>query len=189
MKHCSIEDCEKRHYARGWCKRHYDRWRKHGDPLGAAYQGPEAAFLAKTEPLVGEPAHTIWKGATDRYGYGSLRVNGRSVKAHRYAWERANGPIPDGMFIDHACHERSCVNPDHLRLATPQQNQQNRSGARSGRKHDLPRGVTRRERGYQAQVQHNGKRLCLGTYDTPELASQAAETKRAILFGEFAGRA
>lgn len=31
---CSIEGCDKRHEARGWCESHYQRWKKHGDPLG-----------------------------------------------------------------------------------------------------------------------------------------------------------
>ncbi len=188
MTGCTIDDCDAEHYARGWCRRHYERWQRHGSPLGAAYQGPEAAFIARTEPLCWSDC-IVWTGGTTRDGYGRLRVNGRSVKAHRYAWERVNGPIPDGAVIDHTCFERSCVNPDHLRLATPQQNVQNRSGAMPGRIHDLPRGVYRHGRGYRARVEHNGTRHNLGTFDTPEEASAAAETERAILFGDFAGGA
>lgn len=30
---CSIDDCERRHFGRGWCQLHYQRWRTHGDPL------------------------------------------------------------------------------------------------------------------------------------------------------------
>ena len=94
------------------------------------------------------------------------------------------------MFIDHMCYVRSCVNTGHLRLATPQENQQNRSGAWRGRKHDLPRGVTPSGRGtYYARVNHNGANLYLGTFSTPEEASAAAQNKRALLYGEFAGRA
>lgn len=29
---CSVEDCETPAFCRGWCSRHYQRWRKHGDP-------------------------------------------------------------------------------------------------------------------------------------------------------------
>jgi hypothetical protein len=37
--------------------------------------------------------------------------------AHRAAWVAANGrQIPDGMTVDHICHVRPCVNPEHLRL-------------------------------------------------------------------------
>ena len=55
--------------------------------------------------------------------------------------------------------------------------------------HDLPRGVTPNGRGYRARVGLNGTDHYLGTFDTVESASAAAEAKRALLFGEFAGRA
>ena len=38
------------------------------------------------------------------------------VTAHRASWVHFNGPIPDGMTVDHLCRVRRCVNPDHLRL-------------------------------------------------------------------------
>ena len=190
MKTCSIDGCEKEHVARGFCSMHWQRWREHGDPLGGneRFATPEEAFLARTEPLLWSGC-VVWTGGVDGGGYGRLRVNGRMVSAHRWAWEREHGPIPDGMFIDHTCWERSCVNPEHLRLATRSQNNAYLSGARSGRKHDLPRGVTPNRRGYSARVKHNGQSHYLGTFDTPEEASAAAETKRAILFGAFAGGA
>ena len=187
MTTCTIGDCEKEHFARGWCSMHYFRWHRHGDPLATlTYANPEEAFLARTEPLVWSGC-IVWTGALGRGGYGMLHVNGRRVLAHRYAYEREHGPIPDGMFIDHMCFERACVNPEHLRLATRSQNSANRSGATRGR--DLPRGVTPSGRGYKAEVRHNGQRHYLGTFDTPGEASAAAQAKRAILFGDFAGRA
>lgn len=191
MKICSVDGCEKGgKIVRGWCHMHYTRWREHGDPLGGneRFATPEDAFLARTEPLLWSGC-IIWTGALDGGGYGRLHVNGRLVKAHRWAWEREHGPIPDGMFIDHTCWERACVNPGHLRLATRSQNNAYLSGARSGRIHDLPRGVYLNGRRYLARVGHNGKLHHLGTFGTVEEASAAAETKRRILFGEFAGGA
>ena len=32
---CSIADCNRPARSRGWCGAHYERWRKHGDPLGS----------------------------------------------------------------------------------------------------------------------------------------------------------
>ena len=189
MKHCSIGGCEKRHYARGWCRSHYRRWQRHGDPLVTlTYATPEEAFLARTEPLLWSGC-VVWTGVTNSGGYGQLAAYGRMVYAHRFAWEQINGPIPAGMFIDHTCYVRSCVNTDHLRLATPQENQQNRSGADKGRKHNLPRGVTPRGRGYAAEVQSGGVRRHLGIFRTPEEAAAVASAKRKELFGEFAGAA
>lgn len=33
---CSVDGCEEQHYGRGMCGKHYQRWWKHGDPLGKA---------------------------------------------------------------------------------------------------------------------------------------------------------
>lgn len=188
MKTCNIDGCEKRHEARGMCKAHWERWRKHGDPLqggpiGLRASSPADAFAARTER---QGDCLIWTGSCNPGGYGQLSVNGRIVRAHRFAWEQINGPIPAGMVIDHTCWNRACVNTEHLRLATHKQNNSNLSGVRKNGG-GLPRGVYRRERGYSAAVQSGGVRHNLGTFDTPEEASAAAQTKRAILFGDFAG--
>ena len=76
-----------------------------------------------------------WRGAVNSKGYGTTtKVKtgpGRAPRAyaHRMAWEVFNGPIPDGLYVDHVCHNRRCINPEHLRLATPAQNLENRAGA------------------------------------------------------------
>ena len=185
---CNIGGCDRTLYARGWCSKHYKRWRRHGDPRGggpANYSTPEEAFAARTER---RGRCLVWTGSKDSGGYGQLRVNGRVTKAHRYAWEEANGPIPDGMMIDHICHNRTCVNVEHLRLATRQQNNSNRAGVSGFRKHNLPRGVSPNGPNYMARVKRLGVSYYLGTYATPEEASAVAVRAREDLFGEFAGR-
>lgn len=30
-KVCKVEDCTAKHYSKGWCSKHYNRWLRHGD--------------------------------------------------------------------------------------------------------------------------------------------------------------
>lgn len=61
------------------------------------------------------------KGITTN-GYSRLRINGKQIQAHRWAWELVNEKIPDGMVLDHICRNRKCVLPSHLRVVTQQEN-------------------------------------------------------------------
>ena len=42
--------------------------------------------------------------------------------AHRIVYELIKGKIPEGLFIDHLCRVRNCVNPDHLEPVTHEEN-------------------------------------------------------------------
>ncbi|HEY9370992.1 HNH endonuclease signature motif containing protein [Streptomyces sp.] len=99
----------------------------------------EERFWSKVDrrgPIADGGAHLghcwLWT-ASKADGYGKFFLNGRLIYAHRVSYEMANGPIPDGLQIDHRCHDpevceggrcvhRSCVNPAHLTVATPRQN-------------------------------------------------------------------
>lgn len=64
------------------------------------------------------PCH-VWRGGTTRNGYPVRAGKGKRGQhqptlAHRAAFERSGGTIPDGTEIHHRCGNRLCVNPDHL---------------------------------------------------------------------------
>lgn len=64
----------------------------------------------------------LWISTINIGGYGTIRVKGTNVPAHRLSHELFKGPIPDGFEIDHLCRVRCCVNPDHIEAVTPREN-------------------------------------------------------------------
>lgn len=134
---CVIEGCDRPHKAHGWCVTHYQRWRKHGDPLTVRQirGDDEARFWTKA-------AHSdgcrLWTGPLTRDGYGRFQVDGRLVLAHRWAYEHWVGPIPEGLEIDHLCRVRNCVWPEHLEPVTHLENV--RRGVRPPLKTHCPQG-------------------------------------------------
>ena len=72
----------------------------------------------------------IWTGTTVRnrsgMSYGRLKRGGKNHLAHRYAFERASGPIPPGLVVRHRCDKPLCVNPDHLVSGTHAENARDR---------------------------------------------------------------
>jgi hypothetical protein len=72
-------------------------------------------------------AHGCWLWPLLRWdGYGSttVKIDDRLEHlAHRVSWFLFSGSLPPAdMELDHLCRVRSCVNPDHLEVVTPQEN-------------------------------------------------------------------
>lgn len=62
-----------------------------------------------------------WQLTLNRDGYGSIVVNKKSVLAHRYS-VILDGRDPTGKVVMHKCDNPACVRPDHLEVATQQDN-------------------------------------------------------------------
>ena len=80
----------------------------------------EARFRAKYE--VSSAGCWLWTGPLDKDGYGTFYLRRRGRRAHRVGWFRINGEIPKGLWVNHVCRNRHCVNASHLELVTPREN-------------------------------------------------------------------
>lgn len=183
MKTCSIENCGLAHQAKGFCDKHYRRFKKTGDPTSARKlaSSTEEAFTIRS--IQTETGCYRWDGAVDTTGYAIMADACRKMGAHRYAWERVNGPIPDGKVIDHICGTRSCTKVEHLRITTQKQNCENRS-ALSANNTSGYRGVSRAKRSgkWTAAAKHNGQTYALYGFDTAAEANEAVIALRNELF-------
>ncbi|MGW3711430.1 HNH endonuclease signature motif containing protein [Streptomyces albogriseolus] len=130
--------------ARGRCKncyyRHIAALKASGEFLPKDISRPLLdRLLSKTTPGFG--GCVVWTGGVNKKNYGITSVMAaprkqRRLYAHRAAYELFIGPIPEGMQVDHLCHNRDaecpggdtcrhrrCINPHHLEAVSPQENQ------------------------------------------------------------------
>jgi len=125
----------------------------------------------------------LWTGAITSNGYGQFHLDGRMHQAHRISLEWAGHSVDPKLEVDHLCHVRNCVRPEHLRAATHAENGQNLRGAYRTSGTGV-RGVTWRAScgRFQVRVQIGGKSRHIGYFATLEAAEAAAVGARADLF-------
>lgn len=122
---CSIDGCGKPRSKKGWCNAHYLRWYRFGDVnhLTVTPDGEPDRWLRAHVDHEGDEC-LKWPFATGWDGRGRI-ANKNFPQAHRLMCYLRYGDAPSDVHeAAHSCgkgHE-GCVNPNHLRWATPVEN-------------------------------------------------------------------
>ena len=112
---CTVDGCTARTVGRGFCLKHYRRFRKYGRTDLPKRFGMVETWLRAHMNHDGD-ACLIFPFARRSTGYGVINF-GVYRLAHRWMCEQRNGPAPeDKPFALHRCGRGSdgCVNPMHL---------------------------------------------------------------------------
>lgn len=169
-----IECGSTKYYARERCQTCYGRYRRRlkrsGEFTLLLIRGvPLERLTSRIEPGLAECL--LYTGSRNNTGYGLICVDGVQQLAHRVMYELTVGPIPEGLALDHTCHNRDtscsggdsclhrrCINVDHLEPVTGAENTRRGKGwAVNGTKTHCPQGHP-----YDNENTHvwNGRRYC-----------------------------
>ena len=114
-------------------------------------------------------------------GYLTVRFKGKDYRSHRVIWELVNGPIPEGLEVDHINHNRSDNRIANLRLVTRTDNNRNKT-----REYGNVTGVTGvrfNHNGWEVQITANNIQHYLGRFKT--LFEAAAARKSAEMLYNY----
>lgn len=174
---CNVEDCKLAHYCRGFCRLHYGRFWKHGDPLKTSLEmhGMHKSPTYKSYRSMIARCENKTVNGYESYGGRGIKVCDRW--RHSFlSFLGDMGKRPTGKTLDRIDNDGN-YEPGNCRWATLREQQANRKIA-----NEFP-GVhfLKRTNKWQAKIGLNGKSKHLGTFGTKEEAVMARTRAERIM--------
>ena len=196
MKKCSVEGCDNKYYAKGYCSKHYRQFKRHSQTSKRTTHDPneiieydDYAEMILYNNKGEEVARTLidleyidpvkkykWHLAQDGYVHSN-----KIGRLHRYLMN-----CPGDLVVDHINRNKLDNRICNLRVCTQQQNKRNRSIQCNNTSGVTGVSWVSKYNKWMAQIQINGKSKNLGCFNTKEEAINARKQAEIEYFGEYA---
>lgn len=195
MRTCSVEGCNGKHVGKGYCRKHYSQYRRHGHilerttrDLNEIIEYEDYAEMVLYDKQSNEVARVIIdlddidkvKQYKWTLSHGYAISSRHKLCLHRFVM----GNPEDSIIVDHINRDRLDNRKCNLRFCNLQENNMNK-GIQSNNSSGYP-GVSYSKNKWRAYIGINGKQIHLGRYSTLEEAIEARKQAEIEYFGEFA---
>ena len=192
MKKCTVEGCENKHKAKGYCGKHYAQFKRYGCILertrfcaNEIIEYDDYAEIVLYDKYGNEVNRALidsedverckeykWRINDNGYVLTDIKGSTKKLRLHRFIMN-----CPEDMVVDHINHDRLNNRKSNLRVCTQQQNLMNKKC--TGITYDKNRSK------WLARITIDNKQKYLGYYETKEEAIEARRQAEIDYFGEF----
>jgi hypothetical protein len=196
MKTCKVKNCHNKHYAKNFCRRHYDQYRTNGKVYNRFRTDPNEIIvigkIAKIK-LYNKNNTIIGESIIDKEDIG---------KASEYRWCLANGYCKssgyglhrailslhkkDPRIVDHINHDTLDNRKINLRICTNTENIRNSGMSKNNTSGYKGVSYRKKEKNWRAYIRVNSVQKYLGCFKTKEQAAEMYNEAAKWYHGEFA---